>query len=316
VRSLRSAVTSGLPCFVREMLAGYDILGHFKPSKSRAVVAVARSATLGGVDLLLMLRRFEHNQVYHPDPILDRTGAELGRPFEDAYFRASDGVELNGWFFPANENSARDSLAILYCHGNAGNISHRLKMCETLLSTGVSVFAFDYRGYGRSQGRPSEAGTYRDALAAQKWLMRKGFTAGDILVYGESLGGGVGSELALRTTTGGLILQNSFTSIPDIGAELFPFLPVRWLAKIRYDTVGKLPMIRVPVLVMHSRGDLLINFRHAERNFAAANEPKLFCELKGGHNEPLTDQKEFIGGLEKFLNLVENRTGQGVKRAI
>lgn len=265
--------------------------------------------------MAVMLRWFEHNQVYHPDRILSCTGAELGRSFEDVYFRASDGVELNGWFFPGDTNSARASLAVLYCHGNAGNISHRLQMCEALLSTGVSVFLFDYRGYGRSGGRPSEAGTYRDGLAAQQWLQNKGFGAKNILVYGESLGGGVGSELALRGLTGGLILQNTFTSVPDLGAELFPLLPVRWLAKIRYDTVSKLPLIKVPVMVMHSQGDHLVGFHHAKKNFAAANEPKLFCELKGGHNDPLMDRDEFIGGMQKFLALVETRNAQPVNES-
>ena len=262
-----------------------------------------------------MLRWFEHNQVYQPNPVLSCTGAELGRTFEDVWFRASDGVELNGWFFPADTTLNRDSWAVLYCHGNAGNISHRLGMCETLLSTGVAVFLFDYRGYGRSKGRPSEAGTYQDALAALGWLQGKGFAPRSIVIFGESLGGGVGSEIALRTAPGGLILQNTFTSIVDLGAELFPFLPVRRLAKIRYDTVGKLPLIKVPVMIMHSHGDRLIGFHHGERNFAAANEPKLFCELKGGHNDPSMDPKGFIGGIKRFLRLVEKREAEEPTRA-
>src|SRR5262249_52582451 len=146
----------------------------------------------------------------------------------DVYFETADNVRLNGWFFPAGTNSPRAALAVLVCHGNAGNISHRLELCRALLATGVSVFVFDYRGYGRSKGRPSEEGTYRDAQAAYRWLQEKGFAGSNILAYGESLGGGVAAELALRERLGGLILQSTFTSIPDIGAELFPWLPVRW----------------------------------------------------------------------------------------
>ena len=116
--------------------------------------------------IAVMLRWFEHSQVYHPDRILIATGAELGRPFEDVRFKASDGVELNGWFFPAATNAPRARFAVLLCHGNGGNISHRLDTCAALLETGVQVFVFDYRGYGHSQGRPSEEGTYRDAQAA------------------------------------------------------------------------------------------------------------------------------------------------------
>ena len=113
-----------------------------------------------------------------------------------------------------------------------------------LLATGVNVFVFDYRGYGRSQGRPSEEGTYRDAQAAYQWLRQKGFPGTNIIAFGESLGGGVAAELAVRETVGGLVLQSTFTSIPDMGAELFPWLPVRWLGTIRYDTRSKLPRLQ------------------------------------------------------------------------
>jgi len=262
--------------------------------------------------IFFMMRWFEHAQVYHPSRIMACTGTELGRPVEDVLFKSTDGTELNGWFFPATTNSPRVSLVVLLCHGNAGNISHRLEMCQALLATGVNVFAFDYRGYGRSQGHPSEQGTYLDGIAAQQWLQNKGFAAGNILVYGESLGGGVGAELAVRGLAGGLILQSTFTSMPDIGAEFFPWLPVRWLGTIHYNTFSKLPRITVPVMVMHSRRDGLIGFHHGEKNFAAANEPKLFCELKGGHNDSMLDQEGFIAGIEKFLRLIEASKGQTV----
>ena len=255
--------------------------------------------------IVLMLRWFEHSQVYHPNRVLTATGAALGQPFEDVRFTASDGVELNGWFFPAATNSPRARLAMLYCHGNAGNISHRLDTYIALLATGVSVFAFDYRGYGQSEGRPSEEGTYRDAQAAYQWLRQKGFPGTNIIAFGESLGGGVAAELAARETLGGLVLQSTFTSIPDMGAELFPWLPVRWLGTIHYDTRSKLPRLKVPVLVMHSPTDGLVRFSHGRANFGAANEPKLFWELKGDHNNPLTDTQHFIAGLEKFLGLIK-----------
>lgn len=255
--------------------------------------------------IVLMLRWFEHSQVYHPDRVLTATGAELGRPFEDVRFKAGDGVELNGWFFPAATNSHRPRLAVLVCHGNAGNISHRLDTCAALLATGVSVFVFDYRGYGRSQGRPSEEGTYRDAQAAYQWLRQKGFAGTNIIAFGESLGGGIATELAAREPVGGLVLESTFTSITDMGAELFPWLPVRWLGTIRYDTRSKLPRLHIPVMVMHSPADDLIGFQHGQRNFAAAKEPKLFWEIKGEHNDPLADTKHFIVGMETFLKLVE-----------
>jgi uncharacterized protein len=272
--------------------------------------AVKRAKTLLGLLVacllvLPMFRWFEHSQVYHPTRVLEATGAELGRAFEDVRFKAGDGMELNGWFFLGDTNAARARLVVLYCHGNGGNISHRLDSCAALLATGVSVFVFDYRGYGRSAGRPSEEGTYRDAEAAYRWLEQRGFAGTNIVAFGESLGGGVAAELAARATLGGLVLQSTFTSIPDVGSELFPWLPVRWLGTIRYDTRSKLPRLKVPLLVMHSRQDELVPFHHGERNFALANEPKLFWELRGDHNNALGDTRHFIAGMEKFLGLVE-----------
>jgi fermentation-respiration switch protein FrsA (DUF1100 family) len=262
-------------------------------------------ALLVAVFSFMLLRWFERNQVYHPGREMEATGAELKRPWEDVYFKAADGVELNGWYFPARPGSPRAEWVILVCHGNAGNISHRLGMYQALLEHGVNVFAIDYRGYGRSGGRPGEEGTYLDVLAGYAWLRQKGFAGTNIIAYGESLGGGVVSELCRRTETAGLILQSTFTSLPDIGAELYPWLPVRWISTIRYDTRGKLPGLSIPVLILHSRRDELIGFHHAERNFAAANEPKLFREIGGEHNEPLTDRAAFADGIEQFLRLVE-----------
>jgi len=252
-----------------------------------------------------MWRWFEHHQVYHPDRILVATGAELGRPFEELSLKTSDGVELHGWFYPANNASARAKWAALVCHGNAGNISHRLELCAELLRSGLSILLFDYRGYGRSGSRPSEEGTYLDAEAAYEWLRRSGFVGANIIAFGESLGGGIATELAIRKQVGGLVLESSFSGIFDLAAEISPWLPVRWLSTIKYDTCSKLPRVKVPVLVMHSRGDKMIGFHHAEKNFALANEPRMLCELTGGHNEPLTDGRKFREGMERFLQMAE-----------
>jgi fermentation-respiration switch protein FrsA (DUF1100 family) len=254
-----------------------------------------------------VFRWFEHRQVFDPDRHLETSGNELGRPFEDVHFQAVDGVGLHGWFFPADTDSTRKRFIYLLCHGNAGNISHRLDHCAALLETGASVFIFDYRGYGRSQGRPGEEGTYLDAQAAHQWLRQKGFAPTNIVALGESLGGGVASELALRESLGGLILQSTYTSIPDVGAELFPWLPVRWISTIKYDTRARLSRIRVPLLIMHSREDGLIGFSHAEGNFAVANEPKMFWEIAGGHNQFLEgDRARYLEGLNRFLSRIES----------
>jgi hypothetical protein len=249
-----------------------------------------------------MIRWFEHSQVYMPSTRMEASPSELGRRFEDVYFVTRDSIRLNGWFFPANTDSHRSHLVILLFHGNVGNICDRLEYCRAWLDLGVNVFIFDYRGYGLSQGRPSEEGTYLDAQAAHCWLRDKGFAAENIIALGKSLGGGIASELALRETLAGLVLQNTFTSIADVGAELFPFLPVRRLNRIKYDTVRKLPRVRVPVLVAHSRDDQVIGFHHAEANFAAANDPKMFLEIFGSHTGTIqAGRAHYLAGLEKFL---------------
>jgi fermentation-respiration switch protein FrsA (DUF1100 family) len=216
--------------------------------------------------------------------------------------------DLHGWFFPAETNSRRSDKVFLICHGNAGNISHRLDTYALLLRIGASVFAFDYRGYGRSTGRPSESGTYLDGQAALQWLFQRGFKTEDVILYGESLGGGIASELAMRAPLGGLILVSSYTSIPALGQELFPWLPVRWISTIKYDTLSKLPRIRVPLLIVHSKMDTLIGFHHAQRNFAAANEPKFLCEIDGDHNDALDGSVEKLHkGITELVRLAENR---------
>ncbi len=209
------------------------------------------------------------------------SGADLGRPFEDVYFTTSDGVRLNGWFFPADKTAPRSHLVFLLLHGNANNISHRLAFYEAWLALGVNVFSIDYRGYGRSQGKPSEEGTYLDAQAAHQWLRQRGFAARHIIVVGKSLGGGVASELVLRE----------------------PWLPVRRMNSIRYDTLARLPRIKIPVLVAHSRDDELVGFHHGEKNFAAANQPKMFLELQGKHTRTIeAGRAHYLRGLEKFLD--------------
>ena len=249
-----------------------------------------------------MIRWFEHRQVYAPSRKHEARAADLGLPFEEVLFHAADGVRLHGWFFPAAASSPRRDLVILLLHGNAGNVSHRLQFYETWLGLGVNVFAFDYRGFGLSDGKASEEGTYRDAQAAMAWLRGRGFPEERVIVIGKSLGGGVASELAVRERVGALVLQSTFTSIPDIGAELFPWLPVRWLHSIKYDTLNKLPRIEVPVLIVHSRTDDLIGFRHAERNFSAAREPKMFLETAGDHTNVLeVDRAGYVAGLDNFL---------------
>lgn len=255
---------------------------------------------------LVMIRKFEHSQVYHPTREMMANGTELGRPFQNVHFDAEDGTALHGWFYSGTNEAPGAGFVFLVCHGNGGNISHRLHLADALLSTGAGVFLFDYRGYGQSSGRPSEEGTYLDAQAAHQWLAEQGIKDPQIIALGESLGGGIASELARRREVGGLALVSTFTSIPDIGAKLFPWLPVRFLASIKYDTRSKLPNIEVPVLILHSRVDDLIPFEHAEKNYAAIRSRKLLIEIQGTHNEAVVDRERFVNAIKEFLQLMEN----------
>jgi uncharacterized protein len=256
--------------------------------------------------LFVMLRWFEYRQVFQPSRSFENNGQELGRPMEVVSIETADGVVLNAWFFPADADAPRADWVWLLCHGNAGNISHRLRHASVLLDTGAAALLFDYRGYGRSQGRPSEAGTYLDAQAAHAWLGQRGYDPARIMVLGESLGGAVGAELALRETVGGLALVAAFTSVPDMGAELFPWLPVRWLGTIGYRTVDKLAEVQVPVMVIHGPADSLVPFRHAERNYAAIRGPKQLWTIPGDHNDFLhADVSRYAEGLRRFMELLE-----------
>jgi pimeloyl-ACP methyl ester carboxylesterase len=268
-----------------------------RAKRVRLVIDLAAGAAI----IFFMLRWFEHRQVYHPSSAVVARAESLGRPFEDVFIPVGSD-KIHAWYFPADARAPSNGVAILVCHGNAGNITYRLDLAALLLEAHASVLLFDYRGYGQSTGKPGEEATFADAQAAYGWLRAKGFDGERIIAYGESLGGGVAAELAVREKLGGLILQSTFTSIPDIGAELFPWLPVRLVGSIKYNTRSKLPRIRVPVLIMHSRNDSLINFKHAQRNLDAANAPKYFCEIGGDHDDGIfVTHREFLDGIKKFL---------------
>jgi fermentation-respiration switch protein FrsA (DUF1100 family) len=239
--------------------------------------------------------------MYFPSRSLAYDPSDVGLEWEEVHFRAKDETALHAWFIP-NTNSQR---VVLICHGNGGNISHRLDLCQLVSDAGLNAFIFDYRGYGKSEGKPDEAGTYADALAAFDWLIQKGFAPGQIIALGESLGGAIAAEVASCREAGGLILQSTFTSMTAIGCEVYPFLPVRWLCTFKYDTLSKLPRINAPILILHGPKDGLIPFRHGQELFAAANEPKLFHELSGGHNSVFEETAPYSAALTKFLEMLD-----------
>lgn len=240
--------------------------------------------------LAVYLYLFQSRYLYFPDlpsRQVDATPADIGLAFESVTLATADRETLHGWFIPVgNGRAPRGTL--LYLHGNGGNIGHRLDPIDVFHRLGLDILIVDYRGYGASSGKPSEEGTYQDALAAWNYLTQeKRRRPEQIVLFGESLGGAIAAWLAAGHAPAGLILYASFTSVPELAQQLYPMFPARWLARYRYAARSALARVRCPVLILHSPQDEIIPFSHGQALFAAAHEPKRLVELHGGHNDAL-----------------------------
>jgi uncharacterized protein len=251
--------------------------------------------------LALLVYIFQSRLVFYPetDREITVTPSQIGLPYEDIHLQTSDGISLHGWYIAALQPRG----TVLFMHGNAGNISPRLDSVQMFHRMGYNTLIFDYRGYGNSGGKPTEQGTYRDAEAAWRYLTeQRHISSCRIVLFGESLGGAVAAWLAARQKPAALVIASGFTSVPDLGQQLYPYLPVRWLARIRYDTRGYLRAVKAPVLIAHSPQDDIIPFEHGRALFAAANPPKQFLELAGGHNDGFIFMRQsWVKVLEEFL---------------
>ncbi|MDX2168090.1 MAG: alpha/beta hydrolase [Deltaproteobacteria bacterium] len=237
---------------------------------------------LVGLLALTLMPHLADRFVYFPSRELDGgTPAAIGLAFEDVVLTSADGVRLHAWWVPA----AQPRMTLLFLHGNGGNISHRLLKLAALSELDASVLLLDYRGYGRSDGTPSEAGTYADAQAAYDWLRARGVAVEDIVVYGESLGGPIAVDLAARNPVGRLVLESSPSSIAAVARWHYPWLPTDWLLTYRYDALARLPRVRAPVLLLHSPTDEIVPYAMAEELYAAAPGDKRLVPLAGGHND-------------------------------
>ncbi len=220
----------------------------------------------------------------------------------DVELLSADGNRLHAWWCPSAEPAATAYDTLLYLHGNGGNLSYWGKAVTSWRKQlGTSILIVDYPGYGHSQGRPSETGCYAAADAAYDWLMQKeGIKPERLLIVGESLGGGVATDLAHRRPYGALVLLCSFTSVPDMAQALYPWVPGRWLVRTQFDNLAKIGQCRRPLFIAHGMADNLIPFSQGERLFAAAAEPKCFLPLRGqGHMLQL--DADFFGTLRRFL---------------
>lgn len=260
-------------------------------------------ALLALAALSLWLRLNEQRLVYFPERAIAATPPQLGMKYEEAWLTAEDGVRLNGWFLPCDRPSG---LTVLLLHGNAGNISHRFEKYAIFHQLGWDVFAPDYRGYGNSAGEPDEAGLYLDARAAYRYLVeRRGVDPHKLVIYGESLGVAVAVDLLREVAAGGLVLEEGFTSAPDVGQEMYPFLPMRWLMRSQYRTLEKIGRIRAPLLMFHSRDDEFFSAQHAQKLLAAAPAPKELVWLRGGHNDAFMQSGEiYRNALRRFAGSV------------
>ncbi len=257
--------------------------------------------------LLVVLMYLGQSRLLHlpnlPGRTLVATPERMGLDYEDVAFEAEDGVTLHGWFLPAQAERG----TLLFFHGNAGNISHRLDSLRIFHDLDYSVFIIDYRGYGRSEGRPSEEGLYADARAAWDYLVsERGIDPARIVAFGRSLGAAVAACLARERRLGGLILESGFTSVPDLGADLYPWLPVRRLARLEYDARACVAEVDVPVLVVHSPDDEIIPFHHGEALAEAAGAELL--RIRGDHNTGFLRSGDlYRRGLDRFLATLDTQ---------
>ena len=247
---------------------------------------------------------FDQYLVYHPAPWEERDwGRQVGLPLEDVWFQAEDGVRLFGWYLPSSASSG----VLLWCHGNAGNIIHRLDNLTRLARIGISVFLFDYRGYGRSQGRPSEKGLYRDALAAYAHLTEtRRIPARRVVLFGRSLGAAVAAQLATVRPAAGLILESAFPSVEAVARHYYFGLPAHWFLGARFPLEERLRDVHMPLLVIHGALDEIIPFELGQRVYEAANEPKSFYAIPNAdHNDVyVAGGTAYYERLKKFVEEV------------
>jgi fermentation-respiration switch protein FrsA (DUF1100 family) len=252
-------------------------------------------ALLGG---LLYLQ--QPSMIFFPHATLSATPADWGMAYEDVNFPAADGAALHGWYIP--REGARQ--VVLFLHGNAGNISHRGESVAIFHALGLDVFIFDYRGYGRSSGKPSEAGLYDDARGAWRYLTgQKGFDGRGVVIFGRSLGGVVAAKLASEVSPGAVIIESAFSSAREVASAVFPVLSYVTPLRFEFDAAAYIRHVRAPVLVLHSREDEIMPFELGRRLYQAANEPKEFVELRGDHNGGfLLSQPGYGRALRRFIN--------------
>ncbi len=268
------------------------------PPRGRLLLRFALTLVGTYVALVVLMMFFENALVYHPTPAAVHWLRPPSPDVRDVALTTTEGEEIHAWWLPCPGSPG----ALLYLHGNAGNLSQRGDTVLNLRNAlGLSVLIIDYPGFGKSSGVPTEAGCYRAADAAYAWLVEEAKIAPDeIVLFGKSLGGGVATHLASRNEHRALALVKTYTTLPDVAASIYPWLPVRLLMRNRFDSLSRIGDCHRPVFVAHGTTDELIPFVLGQRLYEAANAPKEFLALEGhGHNDAFPP--EFYAGLREFL---------------
>ena len=250
------------------------------------------------IGFLLLVRFLEGNAVFFPGKTINATPAQIGLPYEDLYLTTSDGVKINAWLIKSSPTAS----SVIFAHGNAGTMGERLMKIKSWHDLGLNVLIFDYRGYGNSQGHPTEKGIYLDAQAAFDYLQKRpDVVPGRIIAHGASLGGVVMIDLAMKRKLAALIVESSFTSAADMAHRIYPMIP-SFLMSIKFDSISKVGKIAVPILFLHSHEDQTVPFRMGQKLYETATGPKSFLLLHGGHNDGASiNDPQVREGLKKFL---------------
>ncbi|HBG61444.1 MAG: hypothetical protein A2Y03_01380 [Omnitrophica WOR_2 bacterium GWF2_38_59] len=254
---------------------------------------------------VLYVRYLEYKSLFYPIKDVLVTPTSIGLSYENIYFKTRTGLVLNGWLV---EGVPQSKAVMLFFHGNAGNIGDRLTKLKYFSQMGVNVFIIDYRGYGKSEGSPSEEGLYEDAAAAFDYIVsRKELDPEKIISYGVSLGGAVAVDLAANRKVCGLIVDSSFSNAKDMAKKILPFIP-GFIIKTKLDSLAKIKGIKYPKLFLHSPQDEVVPFVLGRKLYKAASEPKEFVELSGGHNDNhIEDEAKYKEKINLFINDIVNR---------
>ena len=259
------------------------------------------SLLLGLITYLIVLTYiylFQRNLLYHPS-VNGYQGDEINFNYEEVFIKNNEGIKLKAWL---HKKDLINKKTILFFHGNAGDLSNRNYKLNELSKLNVNFLILAWRGFSGNKGNPSEKGLYEDARSAVRWLEKKGVKEKNLIIYGESLGTAIAIETAQNKNLAGIILESPFTSMVELAHNYYPFLPVKFLLKDKYETIKKLPNIRSPLLILHGRLDTIVPFSMGKTLFEKANKPR-FKYFIDNDNHMMRYDQNLLNEIKKFISL-------------